>query len=499
MKKVEALKNHLAEIIHLGHAAAVLGWDQQVHMPPGGAAARAEQLATLSKLSHEKFVSDETGRLLEEAEAEVEGLDYDSDEAAIVRVTRHHFDLRTRLPTELVTDLARTTSQAHETWAKARAEADFPAFAPTLEKIYDLMRQKAEAYGYKDHMYDALLNEYEPHMKTAEVARLFDGLRTELVPLVAAIFERVDAVDRSVMEQSYDRDRQELFSRLVVERLGYDFSRGRLDPAVHPFTTEFSINDVRITTRYLETGLDSLSSSVHEAGHALYELGSDPAYEGTILAGGTSLGVHESQSRMWENLVGRSRGFWKFFYPHLQVLFPDILGGVEMETFYRALNAVIPSFIRVEADEVTYNLHVMLRFEMENDLLEGKLAVKDAPDAWNAKMEAYLGIVPPSDREGILQDVHWSAGLVGYFPTYSLGNFLSVQFWDKALEDVPSIPADIERGEFSTLLDWLRSNIHVHGSKYWPAELTERVTGESIQVRSFMRYLSEKYSDIYGL
>ena len=278
-------------------------------------------------------------------------------------------------------------------------------------------------------------------------------------------------------------------------------TRGRQDKSVHPFTTNFSINDVRITTRYREDYMPTaLFGSIHEAGHAMYEQGSDQSLEGTMLAGGTSLGVHESQSRLWENVVGRSRGFWKYFYPDLQAMFPQQLGKVDREAFYRAINYVSRSLIRVEADEVTYNLHIMLRFELENALLEGKLAVKDLRDAWNSKMESYLGITPPNDgKEGVLQDVHWSSCLVGYFPTYSLGNFLAAQYWDKAVADVPSIPADIERGDFSTLLNWLRQNIHQYGRKYWPPELTERITGESIQVRSFLKYLKEKYTDIYGL
>ncbi len=501
MSKLQELKTHLADVIHLQHAAGVLGWDQQTYMPPGGAEARAEQLATLSRLAHEMFVAETTGALLQQAAAEVDGADYDSDEAALVRVVQHDYDLATRVPTKLVEEIARTTTLAHEVWAKARQENDFASFAPMLDKIYDLMRQQADALGYEDRMYDALLDQYEPGMKTAQVEALFAELREELVPFVAAIFERLDAVDDTPVKLNYDVDKQAEFGLKVIEQLGYDMTRGRQDRAVHPFTTEFSINDVRITTRYQEDWMPAaLFGSIHEAGHAMYEQGSDPRLEGTMLAGGTSLGVHESQSRMWENLVGRSRGFWQYFYPDLQKLFPEQLGAVNLDAFYKAINAVSRSLIRVEADEVTYNLHIMLRFEMENDLLEGKLAVKDAPDYWNAKMESYLGITPPDNgKHGVLQDVHWSSGLVGYFPTYSLGNFLSVQYWDKALADVPSIPDDIASGNFATLLDWLRANIHVHGRKYWPTELTERVTGEPIQVRSFMRYLKDKYTPIYDL
>jgi carboxypeptidase Taq len=355
--------------------------------------------------------------------------------------------------------------------------------------------------GYEDRMYDALLDQFEPNMKTAQVERLFDELRAELVPFVAQIFDRLDAVDSRPVFEMYDVAKQAEFGLKVIEKIGYDLKRGRQDKSVHPFTTEFSINDVRITTRYRADWMPSaLFGSIHEAGHAMYEQGGRQEYEGTILASGTSLGVHESQSRLWENVVGRSRGFWRYFYPDMQRMFPEVLSQVSMEDFYRAINFVSRSLVRVEADEVTYNLHIMLRFELENALLEGKLAVKDAPDAWNAKMEEYLGITPPNyGKEGVLQDVHWSSGLVGYFPTYSLGNFLSLQYWEKALLDVPAIPDEIERGNFEPLLAWLRENIHQHGRKYWPVELTERITGEPIQVRSFMRYLRAKYSDIYGL
>jgi len=501
MSKLQELKTHLADVIHLQHAAAILSWDQQTYMPPGGAEARAEQLATLSRLAHEMFVADATGTLLQQAAAEVDGAAYDSDDAALVRVVQHDYDLATRVPTKLVEEIARTTTLAHEVWAKARQENDFNSFAPMLDKIYDLMRQQADALGYQDRMYDALLDQYEPNMKTTEVERLFDELRAELVPFVAQVFANLDAVDDSPIRKNYDVARQAEFGLKVIERIGYDLTRGRQDKSVHPFTTEFSIGDVRITTRYMEDWMPSaLFGSIHEAGHAMYEQGISPLLEGTPLARGTSLGVHESQSRLWENVIGRSRAFWGVFYGDLQKLFPEQLGGVNLEAFYKAINAVSRSLIRVEADEVTYNLHIMLRFELEKDLLEGRLPVRDLRDAWNAKMEAYLGITPPDDgKHGVLQDVHWSSGLIGYFPTYSLGNFLSVQYWDKARRDVPSIPNDIARGEFGSLLGWLRENIHQHGRKYWPAELTQRVTGEPIQVGPFLRYLKEKYTDIYGL
>ncbi len=501
MEKVAQLKTQLNDVIRLNQTAALLGWDQQVKMPPGGAAARAEQMATVAKLAHELFVTDEIGTLIEAAETEVKNADYDSDDAALVRLVRHDYDQQTKVPTELVQAIARITVEAHEVWAKAREENNFAGFVPTLEKIYDLMRQQADALGYDERPYDALLDLYEPNMKTADVERLFDELRADLVPFVADVFANLDKVDNSLIHLDYDVAKQKEFGEKVIAQLGYDFQRGRQDPSVHPFTTNFSINDVRITTRYQEDYLPTaLFGSIHEAGHAMYEQGSDQSLEGSWIAGGTSLGVHESQSRLWENVVGRSRGFWKVFYGDLQALFPEQLGKVDMETWYKAINSVSRSLIRVEADEVTYNLHIMLRFELENALLEEKLAMKDLRDAWNDKMQAYLGITPPDDgKHGVLQDVHWSAGLVGYFPTYSLGNFLSVQYWDKACAENPAIPTEIENGNFEPLHAWMADKIYRHGRKFWPADLTERICGEPIQVTSSINYMKTKFSDIYGL
>jgi carboxypeptidase Taq len=395
----------------------------------------------------------------------------------------------------LVQEIARTQALAHEVWAKAREESNFASFVPTLEKIFDLMRQQADALGYEDRPYDALLDQYEPNMKTADVERLFNKLREDLVPFVAEIFENLDAVDNSPIHLKYDVNKQAEFGEMVIKRLGYDVEeRGRQDKSVHPFTTSFSVNDVRITTRFQEDYLPTaLVGSIHEAGHGMYEQGSAQTLDGTWLAGGTSLGVHESQSRLWENVVGRSRGFWQVFYPDLQKLFPDQLGKVDLETWYKAINSVSHSLVRVEADEVTYNLHIMLRFELENALLEEKVAVKDLRDAWN-------DITPPNDgKEGVLQDVHWSSCLVGYFPTYSLGNFLSVQYWDKAVAENPSIPDEIANGNFEPLHAWMADKIYQHGRKFWPADLTERICGEPMQVTSFVKYMKNKFSDIYAM
>lgn len=500
MEKYQQLKARMAEITDIYKAAALLNWDQQTQMPPAGAEARAQQLGTLSKIAHQMHVADETGRLIEAAAADLDGADYDSDEAAFVRVAKRDYEQATRLPPEFVAEFSRVTALAHEVWAKARAANRFEDFRPSLEKIFDLARQAAEYLGYTDHIYDALLDQYEPGMKTAQVRAIFDELKKDLVPLVHAISERLDAVDDACLHQEFDEDRQRDFTYEVIQKFGYDFNRGRVDRTVHPFATNFSINDVRITTRYDRTFLNpALFGTLHETGHALYELGVDLGLERTPLADGSSLGVHESQSRLWENLVGRSRGFWKHFYSRLQQVFPAQLGNVSLDTFYGAINKVQPSLIRVEADEVTYNLHIMLRFELEQEILEGKVKIAELPEIWNARMQEYLGVTPPTDTLGVLQDVHWSSGLIGYFATYALGNLMSVQLWDKALADAPDIPSQIERGEFGTLREWLRQNVHRHGRKYMPDELMRRVTGEGIQSRSYMRYLKRKYGEIYGL
>jgi carboxypeptidase Taq len=349
-------------------------------------------------------------------------------------------------------------------------------------------------------MYDALLDKFEPDMKTAQVKAVFDVIKPDLIDLVKAIAAKSDAVSDEVLHREYDEQKQWDFGLEVVKRYGFDFKRGRQDRSVHPFTTSFSINDVRITTRVDRRFLSpALFGTLHETGHALYEQGFDQALERTTLADGASLGMHESQSRMWENLVGRSQPFWKFFFPILQGFFPQQLADQTAESFYRAANKVSPSFIRVEADEVTYGLHIMLRFEMENDLLEGRLKADDVPEAWNARMQEFLGVTPPNIAQGALQDIHWSSGLVGYFPTYQLGNLISLQLWDKINADLPDLTSQIEHGEFAALLNWLRANLHQHGRKFTSNELLQRTTGSGLNPAPYLKYLKAKYSAIYGL
>jgi carboxypeptidase Taq len=498
--KLRMLKTRLGEIQDLNRSAALLGWDQQTYMPPGGAAARAEQLATLQKTAHGWFIADEIGELIEDLNTNGAGSDYDSDEASLVRVVARDYEKARKVPNELVAEFARVSAMAYEAWTKAREESNFSMFQPHLEKIIELNVRLAEALGYEDRIYDPLLDQFEPEMKTAQVAAIFEDLKAELLPLVRVISEQADAVDDSLLHLAYHPQKQWDFGEEVIKDIGYDFSRGRQDKSVHPFTTAFSINDVRITTRidpnYLPT---ALFGTLHECGHGLYEQGIAFDLERTYLDDGASLGIHESQSRLWENLVGRSRAFWSHYFDRLQTVFPDRLAGVDVETFYRAINRVEPSFIRVEADEVTYNLHIMLRFELENEMLEGKVKIAELPEAWNAKMETYLGIVPPNDAKGVLQDVHWSGGMLGYFPTYSLGNLISVQFFDRARAEIPSLMDQIAAGKFDELLDWLRENVHRHGRKYTPSELVRRVTGNGLTAANYVAYIKTKFSGIYGL
>lgn len=497
MSKYQALLDHLADIVSLREATALLGYDQQTQMPAGASEGRARQLSVLARMEHELFTGDKTQKLIEEAENEVDDV-YESDAVSMLRVVQEDLAQMVKFPASFVAEWAKETTLAHEVWVKARASQDFKAFEPTLERIMDLMRRATQYLGYTEHPYDALLNRFERGMTTAEVTRIFEGHRPRLVELIRRIGEKPQ-VDDSMLRQPFDREKQREFALNVVKKYGFDFHRGAQEVSVHPFCTSFGINDVRITTRFEDNFLNpALFGMMHEAGHAMYEQGVAQRFDGTILAGGTTLGVHESQSRLWENIVGRSKGFWSWALPQLKQTFPQ-LEGVTLEQFYKAINKVERSFIRVEADEATYNLHIILRFEIEKDLLAGKLAVKDLPSVWNERFNAYFGMTPPNDAMGVLQDVHWSSGLVGYFPTYALGNLLSVQYYNVAVAQHPSIPEEIAQGEFSTLRGWLQTNIHEHGRKFNTSELTRRVTGHDIESDSYMTYLETKLGDIYGL
>ena len=500
MQHLNELKQRLADVHRLRTTMGLLGWDQQTCMPPGGAETRAAQMETLSKIAHELFVGQETGCLLARAETEGKDLKEDSDEAALLRVARHDYDLEARLPTELVVETARVTTLAFAEWQEARAAGDYGRFAPWLRRIVELNRRRVDALGYSEHPYDALMDRFEPGMRTSRISAIFEELKAGLIPLVGRVAAQAERVDDAILRRDFDDVRQEAFSREVAARLGFDFTRGRLDRSAHPFTEGMGRGDVRITTRYERNWLPgALFGTIHETGHALYEQGIAPELDNTLLGTGTSLGIHESQSRLWENLVGRSQAFWTFFYPRLQEHFPESLADVGVDAFYRAVNRSAPSLIRVEADELTYNLHIIIRFEMELGLLSGEIGIEEAPAAWNTRCRDYLGLTPADDREGILQDVHWSSGAIGYFPTYTLGNVVSVQFFDQAVAEAPEIPEQIERGEFGGLGGWLRDRIHRHGRKYMPDELVRRVTGGPLRVGRYIDYLKAKYGAIYSL
>ncbi|MFN2137655.1 MAG: carboxypeptidase M32, partial [Candidatus Promineifilaceae bacterium] len=431
--KYDALLEKIYEINDIDKANAVLSWDRETNMPKAGIQARVQQMTTLSRLSHMMFTSDEMGALIEQAAEEIEGADYDSNEASLLRLLKRTYDNARKLPSTFVTRVSEVSGHAHTAWVEARERDDFQAFEPWLEQVVELGQEMAELYGYEDEKYDALLDKYEFDMKTDEVRATFASLKEALVPLREAIEERGRAIDDSLLHQPFDVEMQKQFAHFIAPKVGYDFSRGHLGTVVHPFATSFSRDDARITTRWYPNFLSpSLFGTLHESGHAVYEQGTDPALARTPLARGTSLGIHESQSRMMENIVGRSRGFWSAFYLPLQSMFPDQLSSFELEDFYRAINKVQASTIRVEADELTYNFHIILRFELEQALMKGDLAVKDVPVAWNDKMNELLGITPPNDAQGCLQDVHWTRPMFGYFPTYSLGNLYSAQFYEAA-------------------------------------------------------------------
>jgi carboxypeptidase Taq len=493
------LREELAQIDDLGRAARVLGWDQQTMMPRGGAAARADQLATLERIAHERFTSPEIGALLEELRPYEESLDPESTEASLIRVARRDYEKAVRVPPSLRAEMARSASVAQEAWLEARAKSDFGLFLPHLQRNLELKHRYVECFEPADEPYDILLDDYEEGMTTAEVRAIFARLKERLVPLIATVAKDGGEIDDSMLTGDYPVERQKEIERAILTAFGFDESSWRIDPAPHPFATSFAITDIRLTTRYFPDNINSLFASMHECGHGLYEFGSSPELERTPLAGGVSLGLHESQSRLWENLVGRSRPFWRRFYPELQQAFPAPLGAVDMEAFYRAINRVRPSLIRVEADEVTYNLHVILRFELEQDFLHGRVELRDLPGIWNARMHEYLGVEVPRDAEGVLQDIHWSAGIVGYFPTYSLGNIISVQVWNAAREALPELEEQIEAGEFAPLREWLREHLHRHGRKFTPRETLARVVGGPIDPEPYLAYLEGKVSDVYGL
>jgi carboxypeptidase Taq len=490
MSALDTLRERIGEIEDLDRASSLLGWDQQVKMPPGGAGVRAEQLATLGRLSHETLTSDEMGRLLDEVASVEASLDHDSDEASLIRLVRRDWEKARRVPAELRAEMSRAASLAMPVWVKARQESDFSQFLPALRKNMELRRQYVECFDDYDEPYDVLLDDFEPGMKTAEVRAVFDRLKEEQIPLVASVRQEGDP---PVDGRTFPIEAQKRFELEVIERFGYDPSEWRLDTAVHPFASSIAISDIRLTTRYFEDNLDGLFGTMHETGHGLYENGVARELERTPLAHGASLGFHESQSRMWENMVGRSLPFWRHFFPRLQATFPEALSNASLDDWYRSVNWVAPSLIRVEADEATYNLHIILRFELEQELLADSVDLEELPEIWNQRMRDYLGIEPPNDALGVLQDMHWAVGAIGYFSTYALGNVISAQLWEKVTAEIPDLHDQFERGEFGALAGWLRETLWRHGRKFTPRELIERITGGGLDPEPYLRYLRGKY------
>lgn len=495
--KFDELRQRLADIGDLGKAASLLSWDQHVMMPPRGAAIRAEQLATVGRIAHEKFIAPEMGKLIDDLRGWAEQRDPDSFEASLVRVAARDWEKASRVPADLRAEMSRSSALAYRVWIDARKDNDFAGFLPALRQNLDLRKRYIDCFDVGDEAYDIVLDDYERGMKTAEVRRIFDYLKEHQAPLVKEV------VARGIEEKPAKNlalEPQKTLELEIAREFGFTDDAWRLDPTVHPFASGTAINDIRITTRYFSEHLGGLFGTMHEFGHGLYEHQIDESLERSPLARGVSLGMHESQSRMWENLVGRSLPFWRRFFPRLQELFPDDFRGYDAERWYREVNAVEPSLIRVEADEATYNLHIILRFELEQAMLADEFPLEQLPEEWNRRMYEYLGIDVPSDTDGVLQDVHWSGGSIGYFPTYALGNLISAQIWEKVTADIPDLEAGFEQGEFGPLRDWLREHLHRHGRKYTPAETLERVVGTSqIDPEPYVRYLRTKLADIYRI
>jgi carboxypeptidase Taq len=511
------LISHWRKATILGSVASQLSWDEQTYLPPGGGPHRAEQLSLLAGMVHERLTSPRIGELIAELEARGGVGESESVRGANLREARRRYDRATRLPTRLVEEISRVTSLAQPNWVEARKNARFETFRPWLEQIISLKREEAAALCTPSShssntaadvsqsksngaLYDALLDDYEPGAKSADIARVFAGLRDDLVPLVQAIRGSAVRPEVSILERRYPKESQQRFARAAAAAIGFRFDEGRLDESPHPFCSGMGPGDCRLTTRYNENHFPGAFFGVlHEAGHGIYEQGLDRAAFGTPIGDAASLGIHESQSRMWENFVGRSRAFWNHFYPKAQTDFPDALRSVRIENFFTAINDVRPSLIRVEADEVTYNLHIMIRFELEQRLIGGDLRPADVPAAWNEAYSQSLGITPPDDALGCLQDIHWSGGLLGYFPTYALGNMYAAQLFDAARLALGDVEGQFAKGEFAPLREWLNANVHNYGRQFVPSRLIERATGATLSHRPLVKYLREKFEAIYRL
>lgn len=501
----DTLREKLAETSDISGVLSLLGWDQQTIMPAKGAAIRANRMATLTKILDEKFRSDDLGKLLDDLTEFEESMPFDADEASIIRVTRRDYKMNKLVPTELKVALMNASNQGYMAWVTARKESDFSKLRPHLEEIVRLGKESIAHVRAGDDSfeedYDVLLHRYEPGLKSSEVTRVFDELKAATKPLVDRVRERESSIDDSLVHGTFPIDVQERTVLAVAKQLGFTDDAWRLDVTQHPFASSPGIDDIRITTRYHDDFLNpAWFGTMHEFGHGLYEHGVSKSLERTPLARGASMAFHESQSRMWENLIGRGRPFWAWGLPVLKRAYPDAFGSATEDDVYRAVNKLGPSLIRVEADELTYNLHIVLRFEIERDLFSGKIEVADLPEVWNRNIKEYLGLDVPNDAQGVLQDVHWGHGLFGYFSTYALGNVVSLQLWERIRQEIPTLDDQIANGEFEDLRNWLAENIHQHGRKYTPNELLKRVVGtERFDPKPLIAYLTGKVDDLYGV
>lgn len=496
-EKLEKLKKYLGEVNDIHKSIGLLSWDQETCMPPGGAEARASQISTLTRISHDMFIADEVGEMLEDLKAYGEELPYDSDDASLLRYAAKHYDKAKKVPSSHAAEKAKVASTSQGVWVKARKDNDFKAFQPSLDRLLELTREYADFFAPYGEVYDVLLDDYESGLKTCDVRKLFAQLEKEQVALI----ERVKAseqVDDSILHGNFTEKAQWDFSVLAATEIGYDWDCGRIDKSAHPFSQAMDIGDARITTRVHEDFLGSCFSSVlHETGHAMYEQGIAKELRGSMLDEGASYAIHESQSRFWENIVGRSEAFWKYMLPEFKKAFKERSGNTDVQALFKAFNKVEPSLIRVEADETSYNLHIMLRMDMEVSMLENKLSTDDLPDAWREGMEKRLGIVPPDDADGCMQDVHWSMGAFGYFPTYAIGNVISAQLWEAIQQDLDAEKLII-KGDFCAILSWLREKIHRHGSKFEPNELIARASGKPLSHKPYINYLTQKLTKVYN-
>ena len=491
---LERLKERLGEVTDLNKVARLLSWDQQTMMPPAGTGHRADQTSTVQRLAHELFTDPAVGVLLDELGSLEESLDPGSDDAALIRLTRRDYEKAVRVPASLRAAMARAAAEARPVWVKAKAEADFASFLPSLQRIVELKLEYVDCVADgADERYDVLLDDYEPQTTTAEVRTLFEELKPPLVELIAELRDR--DVDDSFLHGDFPPDRQRALAHDVIELFGHRPDSWRIDPTEHPFASGTGRNDVRITTNYHPDSLESLFSTMHEYGHGLYSHQLPQHLERLPTGQHCSLGIHESQSRLWENLVGRSRPFWRLFYPRLQETYPEELADVDLERFHAGIHAVRPSLIRIQADEVTYGMHVMLRFELEQDIVKGRVELRDLPQRWNEKMWDYLGVEVPDDGHGVLQDVHWSGGSIGYFSTYLIGTVASVQIWEAAGRDLPELDEQVGRGEFGPLREWLGEHVHALGRKFSPPETVRRATGSSLSAQPYLDYLRHTYAD----